>query len=809
MTSPDDARLPGSRATLPDARPDARPDALTDGRADWSTARFAVGQPVPRTEDPVLVRGAGRYTDDIGLPGQAHAVMVRSPHPHGLVRGIDTAAARAMPGVLAVYTAADLAGCGTLKCVPPLKSHDGTAMVKPARPPLATDRVRFVGDPVAVVVAETAVQARDAAEAVTLDIAPLPAVTTTSAAIAEGAPVLYPEAPRNVALDWRTGDSEKVAAAFAGAAHVVRLDLTVSRVVVAPLEPRAAVAAFDPESGRFTLHLGCQGAFGMRGQIADLMQVPVDRVHILTGHVGGSFGMKSAAFPEYACVLHAARALGRPVKWTEERSASFLSDTHGRDQERTAELALDARGRFLALRLTGHADMGAYLGLVAPLPPTVNALKNVASVYRTPLIEVRTLCVFTNTTPVAAYRGAGRPEGNYIMERLIDVAARQTGIDRLTLRRRNHVRPKDLPYVAASQMTYDSGDFPAVFERALAAADWAGFAARRRASRKAGRLRGIGIGSYLEVTAPASPEMGGLTFAPDGTVTFTTGTLDYGQGHATPFAQVIAERLGIPFERIRLRQGDSDALIAGGGTGGSRSSAASGTAAVEACARVIEQGRAIAAAMLEAGAADIEFAHGRFTVAGTDLGIGLIEIAQRLSDGFQVPDGVPQTLDVALVSPGAPSTFPNGCHVAEVEIDIDTGVPSVVRYVSVNDFGTVLNPMIVDGQIHGGVVQGIGQAFWERVVYDADGQLLTGSLADYALPHAADVPAFDTAYHPVPTASNPLGVKGCGEAGCAGALVAVTNATIDALAEHGVRHVDMPLTSETLWRIIHGADAAA
>jgi carbon-monoxide dehydrogenase large subunit len=780
-----------------------------DDLGDWATARFAVGQPVPRTEDPVLVRGAGRYTDDVALPGQAYAAMVRSPHAHGLLRSIGADAARNMPGVLGVYTAADLAGYGTLRCAPPLANHDGSAMTKPPRPALAADRVRFVGDPVAVVVAETAFQARDAADSVTLDIEPLPAVTTTAQALAPDAPRLYDEAPGNIALDWRFGDGDKVAAAFASAAHVVRLDLTVSRVVVVAMEPRAAVAAYDGDSGRFTLHLGCQGAFGMRGQIAELMKVPVDKVRVLTGHVGGSFGMKSAAFPEYACVLHAARALGRPVKWTEERSASFLSDTHGRDQERTAELALDADGRFLALRLTGHADMGAYLGLMSPLPPTVNALKNVASVYRTPLIEVRTLCCFTNTTPVAAYRGAGRPEGNYIMERLIDVAARDTGIDRLTLRRRNHIRPKDLPYAAASAMTYDSGDFPAVFRRTLEAADWTGFAARKRASRKAGKLRGIGIGSYLEVTAPPSPEMGGLRFEPDGTVTFTTGTLDYGQGHATAFAQVIAERLGIPFARIRLQQGDSDALIAGGGTGGSRSSAASGTAAVEACAKVIEQGKAIAATVLEAAAADIEFRDGRFTVAGTDLGIGLLGIAERLHGGLVLPEGVPQSLDVALVSKGAPSTFPNGCHVAEVEIDPDTGTAAVVRYVSVNDFGTVLNPLLVDGQIHGGVVQGIGQALWERVVYDGDGQLLTGSLTDYALPRAADVPAFDTAYHPVPTATNPLGVKGCGEAGCAGALVSVINAAVDALSDYGVRHVDMPLTAEKLWRIMHGGQATA
>ncbi|MBI3710305.1 MAG: xanthine dehydrogenase family protein molybdopterin-binding subunit, partial [Proteobacteria bacterium] len=590
--------------------------------------KFGVGQPVPRTEDPRLLRGEGRYTDDINLPSQAYAIIVRSRHAHGMIRNIDVASARGMPGVLGVYTGADLkaAGFGTLKCITPFPNRDGTPMRKPPRPALATERVRFVGDPVAFVVAETIAQARDAAEAVTIEIDSLPAVTTASAAARPGAPLLYDEAPGNVALDYHYGDADKVAAAFAQAAHVTHLKLINSRLVVCAMEPRSAIGVYDRAGDRWTLHVGCQGVFGLRGQLAaDVLGVPVEKLHVIAGNVGGSFGMKGSAYPEYVCLFHAARALGR----------------------------------------------------------TLNLVKNTVSVYKTPFIEVNTKCVFTNTVPVSSYRGAGRPESNYYMERLVDAAAAEMGIDRAELRRRNHIRPEQMPYQAASGLTYDSGDFTTLLDRALDAADWNGFERRRQESRKRGKLRGRGLGNFLEVTGAASKEMGGIRFEADGTVTIITGTLDHGQGHATPFAQVLSERLGIPFQRIRLVQGDSDELVVGGGTGGSRSMMASGAAIVDAGKKVIEQGKQIAAFVLEAAAADIEFTAGRFVIVGTDRAVGIMELAERIRGGIVLPPEVPQSLDVKHVHDGVPSAFPNGCHVAEVEIDPETGVVEVVKYSSV------------------------------------------------------------------------------------------------------------------------------
>ena len=782
---------------------------LQNDPQSFALMKFGIGQPVRRTEDPMLVRGEGCYTDDIKLTGEAYAVMVRSRIAHGVIKGVDTTAARNMPGVLGVYTGADLAAYGTLKCIVPFNNRDGTPMKRPPRPALATDKVRFVGDPVAFVVADTVLHAKDAAEAVEVDIDALPAVVRPEEASRPGAPLIHDEAPGNVALDYHFGDSEKVAAAFDRAAHVTRLKLSNSRVVVNAMEPRAAIGIHDPASGRFTLHAPSQGAFGMRGNMAEILKVEPKQVRILTGHVGGSFGMKSAPFPEYVCVLHAARALGRPVKWTDERSGSFVSDSHGRDHDLTAELALDADGTFLALRITNFGNMGGFLAQVAPMPSTLNTVKNVQSVYRTPLIEVSTKCMFTNTSHVSAYRGAGRPEGNYYMERLIDAAAAEMGIDRVELRRRNQIRPREIPIKTASGSTYDSGDFPGVLKHALEVADVKGFARRKRESRKRGKVRGLGIGSFLEVTAPPSKEMGGIRFEADGTVTIITGTLDYGQGHAAPFAQVLSDKLGIPFERIRLLQGDSDELLAGGGTGGSKSIMHSGTAIVEASAKVIDQGKQIASHVLEAAAADIEFAQGRFVIAGTDRAIGIMELAEKLRSGLNVPEGVPSTLDIRHVSdgPGA-STYPNGCHVCEVELDPDTGVIAVVKYSSVNDFGTVINPLIVEGQLHGGVIQGIGQALMEMTVYDEDGQFLTGSFMDYALPRASDSPEVAVVDHPVPATTNVLGVKGCGEAGCAGSLTSVMNAIADALTEFGVPHMDMPATPYRVWRAIQDAKAA-
>jgi len=767
--------------------------------------RFAIGQPVPRSEDPVLLRGEGHYADDVSLPGQAYAVMVRSGHAHGVIRDIATAAARGMPGVLAVYTAAELAagGVGPLEPRQVLKNRDGTPMLTPTRHALATDKVRYVGEAVAAVIAESVAAAKDAAEAVEVDIAPLPAVTEPGPAAAPGAPILYDDVPRNVGLDFHYGDSDKVAAAFAGAAHITRLTLRSNRIVVNAMEPRSAIAHYDPARTHWTLHVGSQGVFGFRNYIADVLGVGRDKVRVLTDRVGGSFGMKQATYAEYYCILLAARELGRPVKWTDERSGSFVSDSHGRDHEMAAELALDRDGNFLAVRLNGYGNLGATYG--APGPATNNAVRNTLGVYRTPLIEVSTKCVFSNTTPVGAYRGAGRPEANYYMERLVDTAAAETGIDRITLRRRNHIPPEAMPYKSPNGNTYDSGEFTALLDRALALAEWDGFAARRAESRARGRLRGRGIGDYLELTGVSGREMGGIRFEADGTVTIITGTLDYGQGHASPFAQVLSTRLGVPFRKIRLIQGDSDALIAGGGTGGSKSMMTSGKAIVEAGEKVIEKGREIAAHVLEAAAADIEFRAGRFTIAGTDRSVGLMELAEKLHAGLELPAGVPRSLDVENISDGPPSAFPNGCHIAEVEVDPETGVAEVVRYTFVNDFGTVINPLLVNGQAHGGIVQGIGQALQEHVVYDEAGQLLTGSYMDYTMPRAGDAPMFTHKFHPVPAKTNVLGAKGCGEAGCAGALPSVMNALVDALSEYGIRHIDMPATPERVWRAIQSA----
>ena len=651
-------------------------------------------------------------------------------------------------------------------------------------------------------------QARDAAEAVTVDIDPLPAVTDAEEAARPGAPQLYDHIPNNVALDYHYGDAAALDAAFASAAHVTRLDIVNTRVAVVPMEPRAAIASFDRPAGRFTIQLPTQGVAGSHTGLAKTLRQPKENIRVLTANVGGSFGMKNVNYPEYICILHAARQLGRPVKWTDERATSFLSDSHGRAQTIHGELALDKNGHFLAVRLSGYGNLGAYITGAAPSPLSLNTGKNLASVYRTPLLGVDIKCVVTNTTLMGAYRGAGRPEANYFMERLIDRAAAEMNIDRLTLRKRNFIKPAQLPFKASSGVTYDSGDFQGVFATALELADHAGFAKRRRDSRKRGLLRGIAVGSYLEVTAPPSPELGKIVFEDDGGVRLITGTLDYGQGHATPFAQVLAAQLGVPFESVRLQQNDSDVVHAGSGTGGSRSITASGMAIVEASAKIIEKGKLAAAQLLEAGVEDIEFAGGRFAIAGTDRGIGIIDLARRMREA-KLPDGVPSSLDVDHTVAQVPSTFPNGCHVAEVEIDPATGVTSVVRYTGVNDFGTIINPMIVAGQLHGGVAQGIGQALMEAVSYDADGQPITGSFMDYALPRATDIPNMAVGDHPSPTALNPLGTKGCGEAGCAGSLSTVVNAAIDALSEVGVSHVDMPLTPERVWRAIQDAHTPA
>jgi carbon-monoxide dehydrogenase large subunit len=767
--------------------------------------KFGVGQPVRRSEDPVLLRGKGRYTDDVNLAGQAYAVMVRSQEPHGIIRSIDTAAAKTMPGVLAVLTGNDLKSYGGLKCPLPIKSRDGSPIRYTPRPALPTDKVRFVGDPVACVVAETLAQAKDAAETVALDIEPLPAVTSARAAAEPGAPQLYDAVPGNIALDYHYGDSDKVAEAFAKAAHVVTLPLVNQRMVVNSIEPRSAIGEFDRAQEKWTLHSCSQGVFGLKNALRDILGAAPEKMRVLTGNVGGSFGMKAAVYPEYVCILHAARTLGRPVKWTDERSGSFVSDHHGRDFDMTVECAFDKHGIIQAMRLSGYGNLGGYCSFFGPLLPTLNVLKNMNSMYRMPLLEVNTKCVFTNTTLVSAYRGAGRPEGAYNMERTLDFAAAELGIDRFELRRRNFIRPDEIPFNAASGMTYDSGDFPALFEEALDRADLAGFKQRKRDSKKAGKLRGLGVGCYLETTAAGTTEMGRIQFNDDGTVTIVTGTLDYGQGHASAFAQVLVEKLGIPFEKIRLLQGDSDQLVTGGGTGGSRSAMLSGTAIMQASDKVIEQGKQIAAHALEASAGDIEFHDGRFVIAGTDRSIDIMTLAERLRGNVNLPDGVPATLDITHVTEAIPGAYPNGVHVAEVEIDPETGTAAVVKYTAVNDFGTVINPMLVEGQIHGGVVQGLGQVLMEQAVYDNDGQLVTGSYMDYAMPRAHDAPMIAVSNRPVPTKTNLVGAKGCGEAGCSGGLPTVANAVIDALSDYNIRHLEMPMTPSRIWHAIEDA----
>ncbi|MFZ0094159.1 MAG: xanthine dehydrogenase family protein molybdopterin-binding subunit [Pseudolabrys sp.] len=773
-----------------------------------SLTKFGVGQPVRRSEDPKLVRGEGCYTDDLSRPGQAYAVMVRSRNAHGVIKSIDTTAAKAIPGVLGVYTASDLSAYGPLKCLLPLKSRDGSPIRYTPRPALAGDKVRFVGDPVACVVAESVAQAKDAAEAVTIDIETLPVVLKPADAVKPGAPLVFDAVPNNVALDYHFGDAAKVADAFAKAKHVTRLKTSNQRMVVNAMEPRAAIGEYNAAANKWTLYSSSQGVHGMKTSLMDILSAPADKVRVVTGQVGGSFGMKAAVYPEYVCILHAARLLGRPVKWTDERSGSFVSDHHGRAQDMMMEIAFDENAYILAMRLSGYGDMGGYLAQFGPLLPTGNQVKNITSVYRTPLIEVATKCVFTNTNFVSAYRGAGRPEGNYYVERALDLAASELGIDRIDLRRRNMIRKGDLPFKSASDMTYDCGDFLGVLKQALEAADFAGFKKRKRESKKRGLLRGLGIGCYLEVTAAPGKELGAIHFETDGTVTIIAGTLDFGMGHATTYAQILTELLGIPFERIRMVEGDSDRMAFGGGSGGSRSVMFMGTALTESAAIVLERGKQIASHVLEASVGDIEFKAGRFIIAGTDHSISLLDLAARLRGGLKLPDGTPNSLDVDhVVKDPVPSAFPNGCHIAEVEVDPETGAAHVVRYLAVNDLGTVVNPLLVEGQIQGGVVQGLGQALLEQAVYDSDGQLVTGSFMDYAMPRAHDAPMIDVLSHPVPTKSNPLGAKGCGEAGTSGGLPSVANAVIDALSDYGIKHLEMPMTPARIWQAIQDAKA--
>ena len=772
--------------------------------------KFGVGQAVPRNEDPKLVRGRGCYTDDLDLPGQAYAHIVRSPVAAGTVTSIDAEAAREAPGVLAVYTVFDLvaAGYAGQHCKLPLVNRDGSKMHAEPRPAFATPAIRHIGEPTAVVVAATQAQARDAADLVDVEIEPAPTVTDPVAALAPDAPQVSPDYPNNLCLDYDFGDAAAVERAFAEAAHVTEVELVNNRLACAPLEPRAAVAEYDAAHDHFTLHVGSQGVFNLKNTLAnDVMKIDPAKLRVLTYDVGGSFGMKIASYPEYVAILHAARELGRPVRWRDERSESFLSDHQGRDSLYTAKLALDEDGDVTALDVDVVGNLGAYMSFVGPMIVSLNVRKNAPGPYRLPLMHVRSRSVLTHTVPVGPYRGAGRPEGVYLMERLLEQAARETGRDPIALRRRNLLRPDEMPYKAASDLTYDSGDFPRLFERALELADAAGFAERARQSRAAGKLRGRALCPYLEVTADKMTEMGALRFEPDGRVTMVTGTSDYGQGHWSTFAQIIHDRLGLPFEQIDLVQKDSDRLIAGGGSGGSRSVMNSSMALLAAADEVETKARQWAAHTLEAPEADLVLKEGAFEVVGTDRRVTLLEIARIARESPPV-EGLPEDVDAELTVEGAPSAYPNGVHYCELEVDPATGVVAIDRYVSVNDFGTIVNPMLTRGQIQGGIVQGIGQALYENMVYDDEGQLLSGSFMDYTLPRADGVPSIQVEFVEVPATTNPLGAKGCGEAGATGAPPTVMNALLDALAPLGVTHLDMPATPQVVWQAIEAAEGA-
>jgi carbon-monoxide dehydrogenase large subunit len=772
--------------------------------------QFGIGQPIRRVEDRRFITGHGSYLDDISRPRQVHAFMLRSPHAHARINSIDASAALSAPGVLAVLTGEDLArdGIGPIPCVSGVNNRDGSAAVLPPRPAIAHDRVRHVGDTVAMVVAETSAAARDAAELIAIDYEPLPAVVDTGEALQAGRPQVWDEAPGNLCFDWEVGDHAAVERAMAGARHRIALKLVNNRVVVNSMEPRGALGEYDAGEDSYTLWSSTQGSHFVRNLLASsVFQVAENRIRVVTRDVGGGFGMKLFVYPEHVLVLWAAKKLGRPVKWVPDRSDAFMTDTQGRDNLTRLELALDEELRFLGLAVELVANMGAYLSNYAPEIPTISGAVMYSGVYAIPAIHVGVKGVFTNTVPVDAYRGAGRPEAAYAVERLVDYAARRLGVPPQELRRRNVIRPEAMPYRTPLGLNYDSGEFARNMDQALAAADLAGFPARRAEARARGRYRGLGHAVYIEQSGFPPDEFAELRFDPSGTLTILMGTQSSGQGHQTAYAQLAAERLGIAPDKIRVLQGDTAAIAFGRGTGGSRSLPVGGAALAHAADKLVAKGRRIAAHLFEAAEADVEFADGIFTVAGTDRRIGIEEVARAAFDPARQPPGVePGFSESGHFTPPQP-TFPNGCHVCEVEIEPDTGHIDVLRYLVVDDFGVVINPLLLAGQVQGGVAQGVGQAMLERTVFDREtGQLLTGSLTDYSLARAEDLPPIEFAYNVVPCRTNPLGVKGAGEAGAIGAPPALVNAVVDALAELGIEHLDMPLTPERVWRAIRGAE---
>jgi carbon-monoxide dehydrogenase large subunit len=783
-----------------------------------------IGASLKRVEDRRFLTGRGNYTDDINRPGQTYAWILRSPHAHARIRSVNTDAAKAAPGVVAVFTGADMAadGVGGLPCGWQIHNKDGSPMAEPGHPPLAVDKVRHVGDQVAIVVAETKDQARDAAERIVVDYEVLPAATSMGAALAAKAPAVHDDVAGNVCFDWEIGDKAATEAAFKGAAHVVSIDLTNNRLIPNAMEPRAAIADFDDSRGQYTLFTTTQNPHVIRLLMgAFVLQIPEHKLRIIAPDVGGGFGSKIFHYAEEAILTWAAGKLAMPIKWTAERSESFMTDAHGRDHETHAELALDKDGKFLGLRVATKANLGAYLSTFGSSVPTYLYATLLAGVYTTPAIYAEVKTVFTNTVPVDAYRGAGRPECTYLLERLVGKAARQLGIDPVEIRKRNMIQPDQFPYQTPVALQYDVGDYPAAFQAALDAADYKGFAARKAQSAKTGKLRGIGISTYIEACGIAPSAVAGALGAraglyesaqvrvhPTGSVTVYTGTHSHGQGHETTFAQVVSELLGIPADNVEVSHGDTDEVQFGMGTYGSRSIAVGGAAIVKACEKVIAKATKIAAHILEASEADIEFKDGKFMVKGTDreMAFGAVALAAYVPHNFPHETLEPGLDENAFYDP-LNFSFPAGCHICEVEVDPDTGKVDVVAFTGMDDVGRVINPMIVEGQVHGGVTQGIGQALLEGCVYSDDGQLLTGSYMDYTMPRADDVPTYKVGTKSVMGATNPLEVKGVGEVGAIGSPPAVINAVLDALASVGVDDIAMPATPGRVWQAIHNAGA--
>jgi len=770
---------------------------------------FALGQAVPRFEDPRLLRGGGRYVDDMALPRMAFGHVLRSPHAHARIGSIDPAAANAAPGVLAVLTGADWAASGWADLPVPagLKRGDGSPAFRPRFPALTADRVRWVGDYVAFVVAATKAQAQDAAELIQVEYEPLPAVVATGEATQPGAAAVWDGAPDNICFVHREGDRRAADAAFAEAAHIVRRRFVINRVTAASMEPRGAIGDYNPAEDRYTCYTCLQRTHSYRAELAEIMNVPESRVRVVAGDIGGSFGMKSAIYNEVALVMLASKLLGRPVKWTSTRSEAFLADAQARDNVTDAELALDRDGQFLGLRVDTFAAVGAYAQ--ANSNAFVANLGTLAGVYRTPACFAEVTAVYTNTNPMRPYRGNGRPEAAFVIERLVDEAAAELGIDRIELRRRNTIPPEAMPFKTGLTFTYDSGEFARNLDLALEMADFAGFERRRAESQARGRLRGIGVSNTIERAAAPSFEGAEIRFDRTGTVTLYSGSINQGQGHETVYKQLLCDRLGLRPDQVYYVQGDTEKVAIAEGSGGSRSATLGGSAVYLASERIVSKAKTIAAHLLEAAEADIEFDEGIFKITGTDRTVSIGEVAIAAMKPEALPDGIEPGLIASAVYTAKVMNFPNGVHVCELEIDRATGTVEIARYTVVDDVGTVMNPLLLEGQIRGGVVQGIGQMLLEDIHFDpSSGQLLTGSFMDYAMPRAGDLSPIDCESNPVPTKTNPLGVKGAGEAGNVGAMPAVGNALADALAQAGVRTIGMPATPERLWRAIREASAA-